>query len=479
MDADNADKDRFRDGGATVARERNLQLEAVIRELGWSQDQAAAHYRRTAAENPTNPPSTVTRVHINSWVRGSRPEGAVPSILCETFTRALGRVITPADIGLAANGDDVTEPPGWDVDTVTALVDLGGRDMDMGRRQALVSAAYSAAGLALPGDPWWNQRLEVAQTRQPRLERTVTSRDVEGIREMTAFFSQRDQRRGGRAGRTALVGYLRTEVAEYLRSRAVSEQVRRELFSAAGELVYLAGWTGFDANEHPLAQHYFQLATQLAADAGDGPLAGHILRAMAHQAVDLHQPGRALQFADASMESRRYSEATSREKALLGVVHARSLAAAGRKRDAGIALNRAEDDLNNARDGVEEPSRVFFFGEASLAHETACTLRDMGYLERAEEQFHRSVRTRLAQPFARTHVVTLGYLGSVQARRGHLDEAIATWTKALDAMDGVQSGRAREAVVQMRRSLSPVRGRGGSAAAELDDRARGVLRRVG
>ncbi|MFF8786814.1 Tat pathway signal protein [Streptomyces sp. NPDC015125] len=461
-----------------MARARNLQLEAVIRELGWSQDQVAAHYRRTAAENPTNPTSTVSRVHINAWVRGSRPKEPVPSTLCETFSRALRRVVTLADIGMAPDGTDVTAPPGWDVDTVTALVDLGSKDLDMDRRQMLVSTAYSAAGLALPPDQWWEQRLKQAQARRPGMERTVTSYDVEGIREMTTFFSQRDQRRGGRAGRIALIAY-RTEVAECLRGRAVSEAVRRDLYAAAGEFVYLAGWTAFDANEHPLAQQYFRLATQLAAEANDGPLAGHILRAMAHQAVDLHQPAHALEFSEASMARRRYTEATPRERALLGVVHARSLAAAGRKRDAGLALRRAEDDLRNAGTGTEEPDRVFFFGEASLAHETACALRDMGHLERAEEQFHRSVRTRLAQPFARTHVVTLGYLGSVQARRGHLDEAIATWTKALDSMDGVQSGRAREAVVQMRRSLSPVRGRGGSAAADLDERARDVLRRVG
>lgn len=39
------------------------------------------------------------------------------------------------------------------------------------------------------------------------------------------------------------------------------------------------------------------------------------------------------------------------------------------------ALRRTEDDLRNT-DGTEEPGRVFFFAEASLAHETACTLRD-------------------------------------------------------------------------------------------------------
>ncbi|MEV6421729.1 hypothetical protein [Streptomyces sp. NPDC051662] len=122
----------------------------------------------------------------------------------------------------------------------------------------------------------------------------------------------------------------------------------------------------------------------------------------------------------------------------------------------------------------DEPGRVWFFGEASLAHETAATLRDLGDLKGAEKQFRHSVRTRRAQ-FARTHSVTLGYLGAVQIQQGQLEAACDSWGQALDAMSGVQSGRARETVVQMRRALSPFRNRGGSAAVELDARARAVL----
>lgn len=97
---------------------------------------------------------------------------------------------------------------------------------------------------------------------------------------------------------------------------------------------------------------------------------------------------------------------------------------------------------------------MFFFSEASLAHETACTLRDLGDLEAAQTEFKRSVRTR-ALPFARTHAVTLGYLGDVQVRQGQVEAACATWTKALDGIDGIQSGRVRDTVVQMSHALSP------------------------
>ncbi|WP_406346269.1 hypothetical protein OH787_05340 [Streptomyces sp. NBC_01547] len=102
----------------------------------------------------------------------------------------------------------------------------------------------------------------------------------------------------------------------------------------------------------------------------------------------------------------------------------------------------------------------------------------MGDLRAAEKEFEHSVRTR-ALPFARTHVVTLGYLGAVQARQGQVEAACATWSRALDSMDGIASGRVQDTVVQMRRALRPVLGRGGRVAATLDQRADAMLRSVG
>src|SRR5262249_58847376 len=99
----------------------------------------------------------------------------------------------------------------------------------------------------------------------------------------------------------------------------------------------------------------------------------------------------------------------------------------GHKKAAVQALISAEDDLAAATTGDDEPSRVFFFGEASLAHQTALTLRHTGDLGGALREFRRSARTREAATFTRTHAVTLGYLGAVHARRGEIDEACSTW----------------------------------------------------
>ncbi|WP_338058236.1 hypothetical protein [Streptomyces roseifaciens] len=231
----------------------------------------------------------------------------------------------------------------------------------------------------------------------------------------------------------------------------------------------------FDNCEHATAQRYFTLATKLAAEASDPALVAHILRAMAHQAVYLGHYLQALNLAEASMNRPRYTLATPRERALLGVVHGRALAASGRKSDALAALQRAARDLATVRPGDEEPGRVWFFQEASLSHETACALRDLGDFKSAEKEFKRSVRTRKASAFTRTHAVTLGYLGAVQAQQGSVEAACATWSAALDTMDGIQSGRARDTVATMRRVLSPFRQRGIRTVADVDTRAARIL----
>ncbi|MFG2483359.1 Tat pathway signal protein [Streptomyces virginiae] len=465
-----------------MPRERNTLLEGVLRQLGWSQATTARHLQRVAAEVGAEDLNAVSASHVNQWVRGSHPSSSATRILCEALSRGLSgkglhRAVTPADIGLK-DPDAPAGPAPRNSDAIAQLVDLGGTDLDLERRRTLKGAAFSLAGMFLPSDRWWNDTVSAARTRKPSATWQVGPEDVAAVREMTQLLSQREQRRGGSDGRSALVAYLRTDVAACLGGRFPNERTRQEMFTAAGEMAYLAGWTAFDSSEHALAQKWLGAALRLAAEADDAPLAGHILRAQAHQTLDLGHPAQALQLAETSLAHRRYTDASPRERSLLGVVHARSLAAAGHKQQAIAALLRAEDDLRRAETGDGEPTRVFFFSEASLAHETARTLQALGDLRGAEREFQRSVRTRRAQPFARTHAVTLGLLGAVQIQRGAVDEACATWSQALDTMQGVQSGRALDTVVQMRRSLSPYRGRGGTALAHLDERARTVISRV-
>jgi len=453
------------------ARTANAKLAGVIAQTGMSHAQVARAFVRVAHEDGADQLIGVGRSHVSHWVGGHRPSGRAPAILCEALSRALGRVLTVDEIGLTDQAKSSENFLDWRADTLTVLTDLGRVAVDVGRRRVLGAAAYSVAALALPDAPSWVQMAARGGQRQAAGARSVGQGDLEAVRDMVSMFSRVDQRRGGGHARTAVVQYLTSDVAGYLRGHFPSDRVRREMFSAASELAYLAGWMAFDNDEHPVAQHYFMAAVKLAAEADDGPMAGHVLRAMAHQAIDLGHPRQALNLATASMDGERYGLASPRERALFGVIYARSLGMTGQKKAAAAALVRAENDLAAAEPDGDEPGRVFFFGEASLAHETACALRDTSDLQGAAREFRRSVRTRKAATFTRTHTVTLGYLGAVQARQGNLEEACATWSTALDAMDGIRSGRTRQVAVDMRSVLSPFRPRGIHAVAKVDARA--------
>ncbi|HEV2635398.1 MAG TPA: hypothetical protein VGX23_09655 [Actinocrinis sp.] len=451
-------------------------MASVIADTGWSHAQVAAAFVRVAAENGAHGQDRVGRSHVSHWVAGSAPSGSAPMILRETLSRRLDRIVTLGELGLADRTGPAPAGLDWEADTLIGLTDLGRVDVDMERRQVLTSAAFSVGALALPDQGWWTRMAGRGQGKPAAGTRSVGRGDLEAVQEMVSLFSRVDQKRGGGHARSAVVQYLTSDVAGCLRGNHPDPQVRRELFSAAGELAYLAGWMAFDNGEQSVAQQYFSAAVKLAAEADDPPIVGHVLRAMAHQAIDLGHYRQAVNLAAASMEGRRFTLACPRERALFGVVYARALGAAGQRSAAAAALIRAEDDLAEAAAGQgEEPGRVFFFGEASLAHETACTLRESGDLAGAAKEFRRSVRTRKAATFTRTHAVTLGYLGAVQARGGNLDEACATWSTALNAMDGVHSARTRQVVADMRSALSPFRGRGIPAAADLDARASAYL----
>lgn len=457
----------------------NGALSAAIAEARLTHGQLARAFVRVAAESGADEFAGVGRSHVSHWVAGSMPSGRGPWILSEALTRRLRRPIVPADIGLTVGTmPGSTRCMDWQADTLTMLADLGRADVDMERRRVLGAAIFSLTALSLPNEQWWTDMARAGRARATTDGPRVGRGDVEAVQDMVSLFSRVDQRRGGGHARTAVVQYLNTDVARHLRGRFATEHLRRDLFSAAAELAYLSGWMAFDNSEHATAQQHLTLAIKLAAEADDPALQAHVLRAMAHQAVDLGHPRQALTLAAASVDRSRYAAASPRERALLDVVHARALAADRQPRRAAQALLRAEDQLAAASPGDDEPDRVYFFGEASLAHETACTLRDTGDLTGAARQFHRSVRTRKAATFTRTHAVTLGYLGEVQARSGHLEAACATWSQALDAMDGVRSGRTNAVATTIRALLSPYRDRHIHGAANIDARAAAHLAAV-
>lgn len=305
----------------------------------------------------------------------------------------------------------------------------------------------------------------------PLDRRHTSSADVAAVKEAVQAFSRADERFGGGHARAAVERYLNAEVTERLHGRFTRDPDRRALISAAAELAYLAGWKAFDSGEHAAAQRHYLRALRLAEDADDRALGGFVLRAMAHQAVDLGRAQTALDLASAACEQSR-GRATPAAEALFTILTARGYAATGDRVRALAAIHESEALLATARP-AEEPAwiQTSGFTQTSLASQAGQALRDLGDLAGAEDQFRTSIATRDGQAHRRIHALTYANLADVQHARGHLPEAVANWNRALDTLPGVTSGRAQAAVLTIRKRLSSAGTRLPAYAQSLDHRA--------
>jgi len=183
-----------------------------------------------------------------------------------------------------------------------------------------------------------------------------------------------------------------------------------------------------------------------------------------------------LTFAQRSVEGERYGAATPRERALLGVVHARSLAANGMNKAAAKALLRAEDDLAKAHEGIEEPNRTLFFCEHPLPtrpHVRCGTWATGKALCGSSGTLYAHV-VKHSGACTQSHSVH----GAMQIADGSVEEARSTWSGVLDAMDeGIYSGRARQTVADIRGSCLPTEA-ADSRGGVLDARAAAYLAQV-
>ncbi|MFE7129351.1 hypothetical protein ACFVIM_00630 [Streptomyces sp. NPDC057638] len=99
----------------------------------------------------------------------------------------------------------------------------------------------------------------------------------------------------------------------------------------------------------------------------------------------------------------------------------------------------------------------------------------MGNHRAAAEQYEHAAASRPAPTYARIVALDLVASAEMQLKTGGIEQACATWHRAIDHMTGVESVRTRKAVTRLRRDLVSFRERGVRSAAELDKRAADFL----
>ncbi|MBQ0983477.1 hypothetical protein KBZ10_02795 [Streptomyces sp. F63] len=445
-------------------RQPNEALRSVLQEAGMSYAALARRVREVAAENGDDTVRTSSAA-VAYWVAGTPPRTTTTRYVAEALSRRLGRLVTPADIGLPSPED--AGGPGLAADPVESLAHLGRADVD--RRRFLSTTAYSVSALALPLSPGTAEAAQRA--RRADAGGRIGAAEIATVREVTKVFTRADERLGGDTGRSAVVEYLATDVAAYCRGTFADDGVRRGMFGAAAELAYLAGWKAHDAGRAGLAQRYYLHSFQLAEEADPRAHAGYVLRILAHQAFDNGHNTHCVDLADAALNRvrRRVDKET---ESLFWLTLARAHAAEGNRAGALSAITTAERLMDTAK--TDQPPGWASLGgppEARLANQTAKALTALRDVKAAEEQYRRSARCWNPATHPRIHALTLADLGHAQLWQGRMDSACGTWTTALRGLRGVNSARAREAVADMRRSLTVFRNRGSAEATRLDEHA--------
>ncbi|NUK24098.1 hypothetical protein [Streptomyces lunaelactis] len=452
----------------------NEQLRRAITEAGCSYAELARDVRTVGAE------SGVATLRTNSsavahWIAGTQPHATAARILAETLSRKLGRLVTPEQLGLVRAAETTDHSLGLEMeqDPVDALTRLGRADIE--RRTWISSAAYSVPAAALPATAAAAAAASVPRPRTPTAVRphgTAGDGQIQAVREMTTLFTAIDERHGGQHGRSAVVQYLVSDVATLCRTRFRTEAQKQRMLSAAACVAYLAGWKAYDAAEAGLAQRYYLQAFKLTQEAGNEPHTAFILRVLAHHGMETGRSEHTLDLIDAAL-TRVKGRTDPASESLYVVTRARALAMAGRGREAVAEAARAARLVDGA-DEREMPFWAALWGSAGacVGTHTAKTAELLGDYGIAERHFSQALWSASGSAYQRIAALSLAHAGSMQCRQGYVEQACATWGKALELMDGVRSARIVRAARSMRRDLAPFAHRGSQAAVDFDERAR-------
>lgn len=453
-------------------RTANTRLRELVAEAGCTYAALAADVREAAAEA-----NTVLRTNkstIEHWLSGTKPAGNAGRYLAEALSRRLRCLVTEEDCGLSSGAEPGRDRVGLTLsaDPISDLSRLWRGDVD--RRGFLSSAAYSVAAASLPLS---HVHEAAGRASAVRSGAVAGMAEVEAVRDMVRCFSVMDERHGGQHGRSALVQYLRSDVAALCRGRFRTDEARQQMLSAASRGVHLAGWKAYDAGEQGLAQRYYLQSFALAAESDVTGHDGFVMRTMAMQGLKLHRPEHCLALAETGL-NRAKGKVDAQSEALFRIVHAHTLAKSG-QRQLALAETRRAHGLLAADPGDEVPFWGLTWGPppASVHSRAAKVFETLGDHRTGAEQYARAAAARPVDTYARIVALDLVAEAEMHLKQGGIEQACGTWQRAMDHMDGVGSTRTRKAVGSMRRNLRPFRARGIRAAAELDERAEAFLRK--
>lgn len=440
------------------AMEPNTLLEALIDEAGVSRAGLAAHVNRAGRDRGLS--LRYEHTAVARWLKGQRPRGQVPDLICEVLGTRLSRALSLDDIGMAGHSGS---PPAQGcsltgfVERATALW----RSDEQQRPHVVAAPAVTGTIAVMPVWEWENppEDADVSRTGPTR----VSMADIATLRAARAHYELMYRRAGGIATRSRIVGFLNAETAPLLRG-GYSDAMGRQLHRATGGLVAVAGICAYDSDAHGLAQRYFHQALRLAKASGDRGLGGYVIALLVNQSLFLADYRQSVAFAEAALR------AAGRDitPALAADLHAMQAKAYAHLGDGGNALRSircAESEAERIRPG-HEPDETGYVQPGLVNVQVAEALLSLGDLSSAREHAVAAVRTP-AHDRGRVH--RLAMLTTIELRQGEADRAAVTAAEMAERARGMESQRLRDRLRSVRECLVASGSTEAERAAELID----------
>jgi hypothetical protein len=441
--------------------EPNTLLDALLDEAGMSRLGLAARINQAGAARGKS--MHYDHSSVIRWLKGQRPRSIVPELICDILAARLGRPLSLEDIGM--DRSDAPQP------TSTPLAGFIERSAalwrgDLHQRPELQSAPV-ITGLAAVGPVWeWENPpddTDVSRGGTPR----VGMPEVDLLRGARGHYEQMYRKAGGVATRGRVLLFLNTETAPLLRG-AYSDATGRELHRAIGGLVAIAGICAYDSDVHGLAQRYFHQALRLAKASGDRAFGGYVLALLVNQCLYLREYRQAVAFAEAAVRTAGHAVSHALTCDLYAM-QAKAFSRMGDHASAHRAMTLAETAAGQIRRD-EEPDETGYVQPGLLEANLADALMRLGDTAPAQAYAAEAVATGAHE---RGRVHRLATLTDCQLRAGEAEQAAATAHMVLETMQGMESRRLNDRLVNMRRSMTGV---GSRATTDVVERIDDTLR---
>ncbi|MEU1377234.1 transcriptional regulator [Streptomyces triculaminicus] len=441
--------------------EPNTLLDAILDEAGISHAGLAAHIN--AAGRARGLALRYEHTAVARWLKGQRPRGQVPDLICEVLGERLHRALTLDDIGLGTPG--TPRAPGTPLSGFVERATALWRSDEQQREHVVQAPAVTGTPAVIPVWEWENPP-EDADVSRRGLTR-VSPTDIEMLRAARAHYEQMYRKAGGVATRARVVGFLNAEAAPLLRG-SYSDATGRQLHRATGGLVAVAGICAYDSDAHGLAQRYFHQALRLAKASGDRGLGAYVIALLVNQSLFMGEYRQAVAFAESALRAAG-SDLTPALAADLYAMQAKAYARLGDGAGALGCIRRAEAAAERIHRG-QEPAETGYVQPGLVNVQVAEALLSLGDLGPAREHADRAVDTP-AHDRGRVH--RLAMLTHIELRQGDADKAVATAREMTEQARGMESQRLRDRLRAVREHLIES---GCAATAEAAEMIDGALR---